>query len=62
MLVTRLGISNTRFLYSIKAVMASNLDSIRVGDIIGNIAKLLAKIDIMLYKLISFILNIDTFD
>lgn len=62
----RSKVSSTRFLYSLKVAKAKNVNSIGVGGVgieslISEIAEHLAETNILLYKLISFILNINVF-
>lgn len=57
--VARLGVSIIGFLYFVKAVEAINLDSIKTKNIMGGIMILLAKVNIMLYRLISSIFNMN---
>lgn len=62
MLITRSKISSTRFLYLLKDVKASNIDNKKIKNTTSNIRKWLARVNILWYKLVSFVFNINTFD
>lgn len=59
--IAKARFSSTRFLCLLKVAKVSNVDSIEIKDIMGDIAERLAKANILLYRLISFILNINAF-
>lgn len=61
LLITKLSIPTIRFLFSLKATKSINLDNIGARDVMGGMTVLLAKTDIMLYRLISTVLNINAF-